>query len=291
MDKYSFIEVNTPILRKGTNEIFRRHEVNFVKEQINQTAYLRDSMECALRSSLQHHDKVFEIGACFRLDSPSATHYPEFYLHEVYALDVNLSFLMNIVSEIISQSFALQNISCTINKVSVKNYFQSSLNIDIAVSDGNELKARIISANCGQYLSLTKQPHYQTVNKFIAENIENIPGINILYDYPDCTISTAKRKGTTHVIERFEVFVDGLEICNAYLDETNIDDMIKRSRDVNLYNYEEKRIVQLINENLLSSNSGGFGIGIERLCSAITKSTIDEFIIAKDFNFISQINQ
>ncbi len=290
MDKYSFVEVNTPLLRKGTNHIFNRHQVDFSGNHSGNIAYLRDSMECALRSTLQFHDRVFEIGTCFRLDSVSKTHYPEFTLFEVYALKVDMNFLMDVVSEIIQKSFALKGKPCSINKISVQNYFQTSLGIDILQIDGNEIKEKIISSNEVEYSSFKNSPHYEIINKFIEEKIESISGVNILYGYPACTISTARRKNSTHVIERFELFIDGLEICNAYLDETNIADMIKRCEEVGLYNYEEKQIVHLINQNLISSDSGGLGIGIERLCCAITKLNLVEFIAAKEFNFMSLIN-
>lgn len=286
----SFVEVNTPLLRKGTNQIFKRHQVEFNGNHSESIAYLRDSMECALRSTLQFHERVFEIGTCFRLDSASKTHYPEFSLFELYALKIDIEFLMNLTSEIIQKSFAINGQKCSINKISVKDYFQSSLGIDISQIDGNGIKERIISSNEVQYSSFKNSPHYEVINNFIEEKLERKSGVNILYEYPACTISTAKRKNATHVIERFELFIDGLEVCNAYLDETNIDDMIKRCKEVGLYNYEEKQIVHLIKQNLISSDSGGLGIGIERLCCAITKLNIEEFIAGKEFNFMSLVN-
>ena len=56
---------------------------------------------------------------------------------------------------------------------------------------------------------------------------------------------------------------------HAYEDENDINCLIRRSKKVDLYNYEEKIIVNEIKKGNLPSNTVGLGIGIERLCMSV----------------------
>jgi lysyl-tRNA synthetase class 2 len=125
------------------------------------------------------------------------------------------------------------------------------------------------------------------VNKFIEAEIEpsSKNKIVIFKDYPICTISSARKiQNTKSLINRFELFINGSEIMHAYEDENDLEDFINRSKKVDLYNYEEKIIINNIKDGILPSNSAGLGIGIERLCMAVYNvNNINEYFFSSNF--------
>lgn len=290
LEHYQFIEVTTPVLRKGTNEVFKRHTVILGNDHIEKFAYLRDSLECPLRSLLQHTPRVYEIGPCFRVDPVDNQHYPEFTLLEVYAEKTDFEFLLKLILEIIERIYLSISSPISINKISIRESIRDILGIDISNIDGNQLKENIIQVDELNYGKYRNTPHYICINEFISKNFEVASGVNVFYEYPASTISSARRISNTQLIERFEIFINGVEVAHGYMDEIDLDDYEKRGREVNLYNFEEKLITELIQSKNLCPDTGGFGLGIERLCSVLSSEDIANYIFGKDFNYLSKIN-
>lgn len=281
-----YLEVNTPIIRKaGDNSFLNRLNVSMkISDTENRHGFLRDSIEFPLRSLLQYHDKVFEIGSCFRTEVLDATHNSEFLMLELFAENNTLNDMMNLVINIISNIIGKK---IEYQVFSVKDAFLNLLNIDISVTKDYDLKQKIIEFNYERYHDYDKDKPFVVVNKFISDNMENKNGFYFLIDYPACTISTAKRKENSNIIERFELFYNRLEIANSFVDECNIHDLIERSIENGLYGLEEKMLVSLLTNNMITKNSSGLGIGIERLCMVLKEQPICNFIFSKEFSFNS----
>ncbi|MDR2644065.1 MAG: hypothetical protein LBC74_14890, partial [Planctomycetaceae bacterium] len=84
----------------------------------------------------------------------------------------------------------------------------------------------------------------------------------LLYDYPVETMSVARRKmENKSFVERFELFINGLEIGHGFTDSLDADDVEKR---MNRLGWRDDVLLAQLRAGKLPA-SGGFGIGIERL--------------------------
>lgn len=281
--KHEFIEVNTPAIRKASNQVFGRRKV-IIEETYTDTkeGFLKHSHDTVLRTLLRYCDKVFEIGPCHRLDPPDETHYPEFMLLELAANNMHFDFFISIAKEIVSAAFMKE---LNYQFISVKNFIKNDLGIDIDLINDSELKKRVINSN-DVYKIFNSKPAFHVLNKYISDKIENLPGVNFLIEYPVCTISKAKRIENTNSIYRFELFIDGLEVAHSYLYEDNLSDFRERTTKNELTHSEVQKTITMMENHEFPELSGILGIGIERLCCAITKQPISDFISANDFNFI-----
>lgn len=281
-----FYEVNTPTLRKGTNQVFPRQEVKIDSTSLSGVAYLRDALEWPLRSALQYVDKVFELGVCYRMEKPDETHNPEFLMLTVYVANQNLSFMIEFAEHFLSN---LMDRKLNFHKISIRDFIFEDLGIDVAVVDNITLKKAMLNSDKG-YSVFSEKPLYEVINRYISDKIES-QTINFefsyLTDYPVCTLSTAKRKNKSNIISRFELFYKGMEIANGYEDETDLTDKTNRSQSVNLFNYEEQIITQLLENNLQEGVLVGFGF--DRLCMVISNSNhINNHLTSKEFSFLTK---
>lgn len=266
------VETNTPIIRKSSSKPFPR-----IKIECQDNKYLRDSMEMALRYNLSYIDKIFEIGQCFRNESTNS-HLNEFIMMELYVVNKNIDYLIELSYQIVNLFFENKKIET----FSIANFIKEKYGCDLI----NEDEEKFIEILRKKYND-NKSMNYSIVNKFIEKEIEPLSKdkVVIFKDYPICTISTARKiPNTKSLINRFELFIDGSEIMHAYEDENNIDNLVKRSKKVDLYNYEEKIIVNEIKKGILPSNTVGLGIGIERLCMAVYNvNDINEYFFSSNF--------
>jgi lysyl-tRNA synthetase class 2 len=242
-------------------------------------------MEVPLKACLQYHKRVFEIGQCFRFDLPDNTHYPEFLMMELYASDLDINDIKQIMKDIVIETHKNSS-TISFNEISIKNFLKCKFNISIDKLNDDELKEEIIKID---HLSKDNDCRvYEVFKTFIEKYLDYSTGFVFLQDYHKCTNSTAKKQENSHLIKRFEFFINGVEIANAYEDEEDLIDMKQRCEKVGLFNYEEKEICRLIKNKIIFANSVGLGIGIERLCmSSVNKHNISELILSKNFNFLN----
>lgn len=266
-----YIEIKTPVIRKTTSKPFPRVSVNGYDK------YLRDSMEISLRYNLKYFDRIYEIGPCFRNEKNGANHLNEFTMLELYSKNETLNDLIDLSIEIINDL----NISFPLKRISVAKKIAEDFNIDLEKDDDSKLATTLRKEN------ETDVPDYDIINKYIEENIEILSkgNIAILFDYPISTISGAKRKDKTiGIINRFEIFINGIEVFHGYEDECNLPLYKGRSEKVDLFNYEEKIIYNELETNSLPNDSVGLGIGVERLCmSKYNVSDIKEYHFSNIF--------
>lgn len=253
-----YIEVFSPILRKSDSKINPRF-------RLNNDGFLRDCMELALRKKVSKScPKVFEIGPCFRQEKEDRTHNVEFYLMELYSKEEILENMMELMSGII---IACVPTVSDIKEISVQDFIQKDLNVDIVKSDTGEL-VNIILDKHHHVIKKEKYP-YLTVNKYIELFIESsLTDRGCLYfltDYPLCTIAVASRQGNTNCIRRFECFINGMEIANAFEDCMDLVDLTSRLKESGIMEKEEEELIKLVKSGKVFPTVG-LGIGIDRLC-------------------------
>ncbi len=268
LDEMSFIELTTPVVR-GDDDGFRpRPEV-----ELHGTHYLREAIGPALRLNLQHFPRVYEVGPCFRSDAASETHSPEFSMLDFYAAGEDLDFLMETAETAIAQTY-----DGRIERVSISDEIQTNFGVSPFVDTEEAVRMAMVKA-----LRLPKfTSTYQAVEEFVERTIEprSMGGCLLLHEFPLGTEVCARlRPGTTAVLDRFEILMNGLEVVHGYQDETNAPAYIERASEIYFYNEEQAQVQNAIASGSLPAESVGLGIGIERLCMAtLGSSDIGEFL-------------
>lgn len=259
-----YIEVVSPILRNCDCSINPRFELRNGK-------FLRDCMELPLRKKVSRVcPKIFEIGPCFRKDQESDTHHVEFYMMELYSLEEKLQHMIELMGNIVT--LCMPNVS-DIKEVSVQEFMIADLGIDIAMSSTCELVEAIAIKH--PQTPIVRELPYVTVNRYIEQFLEaSLTSKGCLYflkNYPLCTISVASRKDGTNCIQRFECFINGMEVSNAFEDCMDEEDLADRMDASQFNNEEAKEMLALVKAKSISPTVG-LGIGIDRLCMLMEKT-------------------
>ena len=271
LDSKGFYEVLTPIIRKDAGSLIPRIKL----EKSSQA--LRDSHELQLRYLLSEYKSIYEIGYCFRSESEdsAATNAQEFLLMELFSSRHNLKDLKELTKQFISYYMP----DAIFFEISIAEQIKLNLGIDLFV-DSEDILVRKLKEIYEDY---NFDYDYEYILHYIETEIEPLSKGKIVFftDYPECTTSYAKiDKG--HVISRFELFADGLELANGFDDECDPDLFFSRNSELPIFPKEENAIIEGLLSGDLPSHSSGVGIGIERLCMYL----FDRKNIS-DFSFIS----
>ena len=254
-----FLELVTPVARKTQVPIANRPKVDLAGGR-----FLRTMIGPALRSTLKHHSRVFEIGPCFRDDPADMTHSPEFTMLDLYAADESFDFLLNLALVLVAPAVRGEVVS-----ISVAEVIKQRVGIDLSTQT-------VESAICELASAADCDPHEapeRIVDSFIEKIVE--PKTNgcaaVVHDYPlggsePCARS---KPGAMGVARRFEIFIEGIEVAHGYEDEIDLKAFAERAQAVNLFDEDQERIVNEINNGDVPLASVGMGIGVERLCMAV----------------------
>jgi lysyl-tRNA synthetase class 2 len=226
-------------------------------------------------------DKVYEINRSFRNEGISARHNPEFTMLEVYAAYADYEEMMSLAQDLIicvaqevlgETKFAYQGKSVDLNPPWQRRSFAQMVKekFDIQPSDTAALMLEKLQGK-GFAQGNTKLSRSQ-VAKIIEEALEQEMNLNPTFvtDYFTnlCPLAKAK-KDNPLLSERFELYVAGLEIGNAY---SELNDPLEQRRRFEeeikeLNTAEEKQVDEdycLALEHGMPP-AGGLGIGIDRL--------------------------
>ena len=154
-------------------------------------------------------------------------------------------------------------------KLSVKEAFKKYANIDLdKAKDLKSFKSQIKNKS---YLSNDWNDIFYSV--FLNEIEPNLPKDRpiIVYDYPLPQASLSKRKQKTFYAERFEVYIGGMELANAFSELTDAKEQLNRLKEEQLLRKKLKKEFVPIDKDFIFSlklglpESGGIALGVERL--------------------------
>ncbi|MCJ7792000.1 MAG: lysine--tRNA ligase [Dehalococcoidia bacterium] len=298
LDKQGFMEVETPVLQPHAGGALARPFVTH-HHALDADLYLRIALELHLkRLVVGGFDKVYEMGRAFRNEGISVRHNPEFTLLECYQAYSDYNDMMRLVEEMvvhISQE-VLGNTKLARNgktidlglpwqKLYLREAIKNYCGIDFEdYPDAASLRTRM--AELDMDVDPTKGKG-RLIEELISTFVEpNLVQPTFLLDYPVEMSPLAKRKrGDDHLVERFEGFVDGMEVANAFT-ELN-DPLEQRAR---FHQQLEERVadeeVEIADEDFLQAleygmpPTGGLGIGIDRLVMLLTgQQSVREVIL------------
>ena len=299
LDGMGFMEVETPILQPIYGGAAARPFVTHHNE-LDQDLYLRISFELYLKRLIVGGlERVYEIGRDFRNEGVSYKHNPEFTQLELYEAYTDYHGMMRIAEEMVSQCAYELNGHYIINydgneidltppwkRITIRQGLIDFAGIDIKDYPTVEslealLKERDIPFKPGV-------PHGKLIGLLMEEYIEpRLIQPTFLCDYPRDISPLAKNvPGDPSTVERFEIFIGGVELGNAF---TELNDPVEQEKrflemaDAYAKDDEEQHPMDHDFVRALAYGmppTGGMGIGIDRLVMMLTgKNTLREVIL------------
>jgi lysyl-tRNA synthetase class 2 len=288
LDGQGFLEVETPILQPLYGGAAARPFVTH-HNQLHQDLYLRISFELYLKRVLVGGiERVYEIGRDFRNEGVSFKHNPEFTQLEFYCAYADYLKVMEMTEEMLAYvcDRVLGTRKATYNghqlsfelpwpRLELRQGIINTANIDIseyptAGSLEAAMKARGIETKPGE-----------TRGKLIDQLLEDFlePSLiqpTFLYDYPRDISPLAKSKpGDPLTVERFEAYVAGFELCNAFTELNDPLDQEQRFLEMGAITAEDEERHPMDEDYLRAMRygmppNGGFGMGVDRLVMLLT---------------------
>jgi lysyl-tRNA synthetase class 2 len=297
LNKKNYLEVETPIMQPIYGGAAARPFKSYLND-LKMDVYLRISNELYLkRLIVGGFERVYEFSKDFRNESIDSTHNPEFTQIEFYHAYADYNEMMKMVEEIIRGACKEAN---GITKVKFKNHeidFAKPFNvmtmkdsikkfakIDVDKLNDMELKKRL-DENKIHYDEFSKGIAIQLLFEEFVEDKLIQPTFIIehpLETTPLCKVS----RHCYELIERFELFISGFELSNAY---SELNDPLKQRE---LLEEQSKKLkkgdeeANPMDEDFLEAietgmpPTGGVGIGIDRLIMVLTgNDSIKEVIL------------
>ena len=278
-NRNSYMEVETPMLHRiaggAAGRPFATHH-----NATDSDVYLRIAPELYLKRLLVGGlERVYEINRSFRNEGVSTRHNPEFTMLEAYCSYKNYEYMMKIcedllcfLSEKINSSLVLEYQGKKIDftppwqRISFAKLFKKEFDIDS--TDSQDVMLEKISKKLKLAKGLSRSQILNITEELIEKNYpEDKPAF--IVDFFTWTSPLAKtKKDDPNIVERFELFITGLEVANAY-SELN-DPLEQRKRFKKQLEVEEELPKKIDNDFLLSLEYGmppaaGLGIGMDRL--------------------------
>ncbi|MEA1871814.1 MAG: lysine--tRNA ligase [Chloroflexota bacterium] len=283
LDKQGFIEVETPVLQPHAGGALARPFVTH-HHALDEDLYLRIALELHLkRLVVGGFDKVYEMGRAFRNEGISVRHNPEFTLLECYQAYSDYNDMMRLVEEMLvyiaQKVLGDTKLACNGKTIDLglpwqRFYLREAIKgycgIDFEdYPDAASLRTRMTELGMGFDPGKGRG---RLIDELISTFVEpNLIQPTFLLDYPVEMSPLAKRKrGDDRLVERFEGFVAGMEIANAFTELNDPLEQRERFRQ-QLKERVADEEVEIADEDFLQAleygmpPTGGLGIGIDRL--------------------------
>jgi lysyl-tRNA synthetase class 2 len=292
LDGVGMLEVETPILQPIYGGAAARPFTTFHNE-LKQQLYLRISFELYLkRLIVGGYDAVYEIGRDFRNEGVSFKHNPEFTMLEFYKAYIDYRDVMVIAENMVAHAAQAVNgsLSCTFDghvidlttpwrRVTMRDIVREYAGIDYmqyptAELLGAEMRARGMSFK-------PDLPWGKLIEHLFSEYAEpKLIQPTIVHDYPRDISPFAKRvAGDDLHVERFEFYIGGMELGNAFSELNDPLDQEQRFLEMAETFKAGDDDETPLDEDFLRAMRygmppmGGFGMGIDRLAILLTNQS------------------
>ncbi|MDS0525287.1 lysine--tRNA ligase [Clostridium sp. SHJSY1] len=294
LDNRGFLEVETPILGAIAGGAAARPFVTH-HNTLDIDMYLRIATELYLkRLIVAGFEKVYDMGKNFRNEGMSVRHNPEFTCIELYEAYSDYNDMMeiceNLVASVCERVNGTTKVTYQGTEIDFKPPWRRITMVDAvkeyAGIDFNNIKTDEEAQAIAKEKNLEFPKPLNTVTKGEVLNVlyeefgeQNMIQPTFVTDYPvEISPLTKKKRGNEAFTERFEGFVFGREVCNAY-SELN-DPIVQRERFEQQAKSRElgDDEAYMIDEEFMSAletgmpPTGGLGIGIDRLIMFLTDS-------------------
>lgn len=289
LDQQGFVEVETPVMQPvpggATARPFKTYH-----NALGENFYLRIAPELYLKKLVVGGiEKVYELSRNFRNEGIDRFHNPEFTMLEVYSAYSDYLNIMelteNIICEVarkvkdklrIKYNGQKIDLSPPWRKVTFKDALREIGGVDVDLQDDEKLEEAAGKAG----INVEELTRPQILEHLIDKKV--VPHLvqpTIIYDYPYETAPLAKRKkGEPFLVERFELFIAGWELANAYSELNDPLEQRERLEGCADEGFIDREFLESLEYGM--PPTGGLGIGIDRLVMLFTDSaSIREVIL------------
>lgn len=300
LDEKGFLEVETPMMHDIAGGAAGRPFKTFHNEYA-MDLYLRIAPELYLKRLLVGGlDRVYEINRSFRNEGVSTRHNPEFTMLEVYQAYADYEDMINLTQDLICyvarEVLGKEELVCQGKVIALKTpwmrqSFAGLVKDKFGIEPSDEPDKMLEKLQAKGFAKDKNRLSRSQINKIIEDTLEEGLQVNPVFitDYFTSLCPLAKTKKDNPLIsERFELYVAGMEIANAY---SELNDPLEQRRrfeeEIKDLNAEEN---QLENDGSASDSrsqksvdddyllalehgmppAGGLGIGIDRLVMLLT---------------------
>ena len=286
-----FMEVETPMLvANAGGAAARPFETHY--NALDEDVKLRISLELYLKRLIVGGlERVFEIGRVFRNEGVDTRHNPEFTLMELYQAYTDYEGMMELTesmyrylaekvcgSAVITYNGIEIDLSKPFERITMINAVKKYANIDF-----NEIKTDEEAKKLADEHHIEYEAHHKKgdiISLFFEEFCEDkLVQPTFVMDHPiEISPLTKKKPDNPELVERFELFINGWEMCNAYSelnDPIDQRERFKAQEEAFAAGDEEANHTDEDFLNALSIGmppTGGIGYGIDRLVMLLTDS-------------------
>jgi lysyl-tRNA synthetase class 2 len=284
LDERGFVEVETPILQPRYGGALAEPFVTHSNE-LDADLYLRIADELYLKRLIVGGlEKVYEIGKDFRNESISYKHQPEFTMlewYEAYAdYEDTMARIEDLVAAVAQEAVGTTKATFRGHEVDLKPPWKRHRLIEaleaegVWTRDGDDLRRRMEEREMD---TKADETWAQLVDHALSHLVEpKLIEPTILFDYPVELSPLARLKeGEDGIVERFEYFVGGMELGNAYSELNDAAEQAARFAEMGV---EDPDYVEALSYGM--PPTGGLGLGIDRLSMLLTgRETIRDVIL------------
>ncbi|HTA83354.1 MAG TPA: lysine--tRNA ligase [Bacteroidia bacterium] len=291
LNERGYLEVETPILQSIPGGAAARPFVTH-HNALDIPLYLRIANELYLkRLIVGGFDAVYEFAKDFRNEGMDRTHNPEFTQMELYVAYKDYEWMMNLVEEMLEKiAVALYNttkVAAGENTLDFHRPFQRVRLFDaikehagVDVSGMSEEELRKTCADLGISVAPSMGKGKLIDEIFSAKAQHHYIQPTFIMDYPvEMSPLCKKHRSIPGLVERFELFINGKELCNAYSELNDPIDQRARFEDqMKLAEKGDDEAMVMDYDFLRAIEYGmpptsGVGIGIDRLTMLMTNSS------------------
>lgn len=290
-DDKGWLEVETPILQPihggAAARPFKTHH-----NTLDMPLYLRIANELYLkRLIVGGFDGVYEFGKMFRNEGMDRTHNPEFTAMELYVAYKDYNWLMGLTEEIFervakavhgSSTFYFGEIELNFGgpfaRLTISEAIEKYTGLLVEDRNEAELYAYCLQEGMEVDKSMGKA---KLIDEIFGEKVEaHLIQPTFIIDYPiEMSPLTKKHRSKPGLVERFELFVMGKEVANAYSELNDpLDQKARFEEQLKLAERGDEEAMAMDNDFLRALEYGmpptaGIGIGIDRLTMLLTNNT------------------
>lgn len=301
LDDKGFLEVETPILQPlyggAAARPFETHH-----NELEQDMYLRISFELYLKRLLVGNlEKVYEIGRDFRNEGVSFKHNPEFTQLEFYWAYADYLQVMELTEQMVSSTaqkvLGSQVIKYKENEIDLtppwkrlemRTGILETSGVDIAEHKTADELFQAIRAKHPNKTPDPESTRGKMIDFLLSEFLEpTLIQPTFLYNYPRDISPLAKSiPGDALTVERFEGYMAGFELCNAFTELNDPLDQEQRFIEMGRDYTDDEEEKHPLDEDYLRAMrygmppNGGFGMGVDRLVMLLLdKHSIREVLL------------
>lgn len=299
LEARDFVEVETPLLQAvAAGAAAKPFETFF--NALDSTLYLRIAIELYLKRCIVGGiERVYEMGRIFRNEGLSTKHNPEFTMLELYQAYADYHDMMELVeslaSSVAQQLLGTMHLKWGEHEIDLSPPWARrnlrELVVEYSGIDYVEIGDDRALLEAVRAKGLKLDPGWnraKLIDELVSEFVEpHLIQPTFIIDYPVETTPLAKRKADDpSVVERFELYIGGMEIANAFSELNDPIDQRRRFEEQVLQRELGDDEAQALDEDFLQAvehgmpPTGGLGIGIDRLVMILgNRTSIREVIL------------